>query len=206
MPAEGRFSRPWRLYPGVVVQLQTFEQLGEKRSALDMLPRLFEQGGSWNLCAAREFCGRDIDVDADAKDDIPLTGLAEDARDLSAGDEDVVRLLDRGCESCGRADRLRAGLRGRDRELREMLGRHRRPEQDRAEDARSRRREPAPAQSPATFGLLVGDGDRSLCVSGTDEPLRGRAPFDIAVLTPEASPEERLDDLRRERVRHPQLH
>ena len=131
-----------------------------------------------------------------------LAGLAEDAGNFSAGDQDVVRLLHRHFEPGDGSDRVRARPRRDEGELGQALGRDRRAEQDRDEDARSRRRLPAAAEPATALGLLLGYGYDALAVVCAQEALRRRATLDVAVVASESALEQRQDDLRREGIRH----
>jgi len=81
-----------------------------------------------------------VHVDPDPEHDAAVAGLGEDAGGLASPDEDVVRELDLGRQARDLRDRLGAGLARDERQLRKPCSLDGWFEQEREEQAHSRRR------------------------------------------------------------------
>ena len=147
-------------------------------------------------------CGRSgvdtLTLIADPEHDPAVAGLGEDARGLAAADQDVVRELDLGRQARHVRDRLCARLAGNERQLRKPSRLDGRFEQEREEQAHSRRRQPAPAEPSAALGLLLGQRDRALGVLVSEQPLRGGGDLGEDVRTPETPAQPGNDGFRRQ--------
>ena len=98
-------------------------------------------------------------------------------------------------------DRLRAGLAGDERQLRQAGGGDRWLEQHRDEHAGAGSGLPGAAEPAPSFGLLL--GHRHGALGGVvEEPLRRLGPLDVAVVAAEPPAQERGDGLGREEITH----
>ena len=189
------------LAPEVVLALEAREQQREERRALARRRR--------RRCAAtpapRARRGSSssfwFTLMPDAEHDHAVAALGEHAGDLAPVEHHVVRPLDLRRQ----LERLLDGLCDREaadqRELASVRA-GRGPQQDRAEDRASRRRLPRPAEPPAAAGLLVGHGHGSLGPGAVQQSLGRLAALLVQVRPPEPPRQERLDDLRFQRVGH----
>jgi len=128
----------------------------------------------------------------------PIPRFGQDPGHLAAADQHVVRELQLRLEPGQRSDRLGAGAGRHAGQLGQALRRDRRPQLQRAEQARAGRREPAATEPPASGRLLVRRDQRSLGCFGRKQQLRGRCRSDVSVRVAEAAAQAGLDGLRRQ--------
>ena len=186
--------------PGVVPELELHQKRGEESGAVDWRSRLDEQRRRGNVdCLWQRFAG-DVYVDADAEHHAALARFGEDARDLAAVDQEVVRESHLGPDVRHGGDGVRRGQAGDDRELGEPRGLDFRPEVDRGEHARPGRRVPGSAEPAAPGLLLLGDGDRALGCVRRELTLGRLTALEVEVGTAEPAAKKRLDHFRRNRV------
>lgn len=111
----------------------------------------------------RELLGGGGDVDADADHDRVAGRLREDAGELTAADEQVVRPLEARVEAGQHADAGGGGDAGDQRQPAALRGRDPvRPQQHGKGERGARRADPRSAHSAPAGGLLLGDQDGTL--------------------------------------------
>ena len=89
----GQERREPRRAPGVVARLEPLEELDEQRAAVVRDAGERAERGRLGARVCGQLVGRLVDVDADPADDGVAAAVEQDACDLSALDEDVVRPL-----------------------------------------------------------------------------------------------------------------
>ena len=146
-------------------RVELLEQRRQHRLAVDGVSGLERDGRRPARQLGREFALTEVDADADDQDRLRGRHRArfeEDAGDLAAADEDVVRPLQPRLEGRDPPQGLRGGDRGRRRQGRQERLRQPGADEDGRQEAGPGGRLPDTTAAATTRRLLIGDHDRAI--------------------------------------------